>query len=91
MYYVTMTDKALSRWGRAEGRINKLVFICEDYEQAVCVETKADNRREMIYVNICSKKPYYDKRRYYTQYKTIKDYPAWFRDLRERSIGNGKV
>ena len=26
MYYVTMTDKFMSGWGKARGKINKLVF-----------------------------------------------------------------
>ena len=28
-YYVSMTDKFFSNWGKARGRINKLVIECE--------------------------------------------------------------
>ena len=34
MYYVTMTDKFMSGWGRAEGKINKFVVECETREKA---------------------------------------------------------
>ena len=28
-YYVTMTDKFMSGWGEAAGKVNKLVIECE--------------------------------------------------------------
>jgi len=78
MYYVTMTDKFLSGWGKANGKINKLIFECETYDQARIVFDNAENRSDQKYINICSKKPYYNSKRYYPQYKTIKDYPSWY-------------
>ena len=54
-YFVTMTDKALSGWGCAKDRINKLVFECKDYKEAVTVQENAENRTDMKYINICSK------------------------------------
>ena len=78
MYYVTMTDTVLSGWGQAEGKINKLVFQCESYDQAALVEQNALDRTDQKYINIRSTRPYYNKDRYYTQFKTIKDYPTWY-------------
>ena len=82
MYYVTMTDTVLSGWGQAEGKINKLVFQCESYDQAALVEQNALDRTDQKYINIRSTRPYYNKDRYYTQFKTIKDYPTWYQKNR---------
>lgn len=78
MYYVTMTDRVLSGWGNAKGKINKLIFVCKDMSEAMTVEQNANNRTDMTYVNICEKMRYYNKDRYYAQVKTIEDYPSWY-------------
>lgn len=90
-YYVSMTDKFMSGWGEARGKINKLVFICDSMEEARIVEDNAHNRTEQIYINICINKPYYNKRDYYTQYETKGDYNSWyikdyFKDRKEVSV-----
>ena len=59
MYYVTMTDKFMSGWGAAAGKINKLVIECETYDQAEQIERAAKTRREMKRVGIRTSKPYY--------------------------------
>lgn len=79
-YYVTMTDKFMSGWGEADGKINKLIFICETYKQAEIVEQNAMNRTDMKYINICSSKPYYPPGKYYAQIKTIENYPRWYEE-----------
>ena len=74
MYWVTMTDKFFSH---VEGTTSKLVIECETYDEAVIVEENANNRSEMIHVNIRSTKPYYP---YYNVYWHDKeDYPSWFK------------
>jgi len=78
-YYVTMTDKFMSGWGCARGKINKLVFECETLEEAEIVADNARNRTDQKYINICSRKPYYPSSRYYVQVKTKKDYPSWYK------------
>jgi hypothetical protein len=78
MYYVTTTDTFMSGWGQAKNKINKLVFSCDDFKQAVIVADNARYRTDQKHVNICSNKPYYNSNRYYVQYKTIKDYPSWY-------------
>ena len=59
MYYVTMTDKFMSGWGQARNMTNKLVIECDTYQQAEQLESHANTRSEMKYVNIRSSKPYY--------------------------------
>ena len=77
-YYVSMTDKVLSGWWPAEGKINKLVFACDDYTQALIVAENAKARTDQARVRICCHKPRYNPSTYYVQYKTIADYPAWY-------------
>lgn len=36
--YVSMTDKFLSGWGLASHKIDKLVIICDDFEQAETIK-----------------------------------------------------
>lgn len=69
MYFVTMTDKFMSGWGKAEGRIAKFVVECETYEQAETIQNNAQKRGEMKYINITTKKPYFNPRKYITTTK----------------------
>lgn len=78
MYYVTMTDTFMSGWGLAKNKKNKLVFICDDMEQAQIVADNAAYRTDQKYINICVRAPRYNNKTHYTQYKTIEDYPSWY-------------
>lgn len=77
-WYVTMTDKFMSGWGNAQGKINKLVFVCESLTEARIVAENAENRKDQKYINITSNKPYYSPSRYYAQVKTREEYPKWY-------------
>lgn len=77
-YYVTMTDKFMSGWGMASGKINKLIFVCESYEEARIIENNAIDRGDQKYINITTKKPYYNASRYYAQYKNKEEYETWY-------------
>lgn len=57
MFYVRMTDKAMSGWGAAVNRNSVLVVECDDYEQAVAIEKAAKARPEMRRVMIVSNPP----------------------------------
>lgn len=72
-YYVTMTDKFMSGWGRAEGKISKFVIECDSYESAERIQRNAEGRSEMKHVNLCTTKPNYNSRRYYTSWKHESD------------------
>lgn len=87
--YVTMTDKFMSNWGHARGLQNKLIFICEDYKEALAVYGNAERREEMKYINICLTRPFYYRATegtdyecngYYVQIKTKDDYANWYRE-----------
>jgi hypothetical protein len=78
--YVTMTDKFMSGWGLAEGKINKLVFECDNIQEARIVTENAENRSDQKHVNIRYTRPSYSCSRYYTQYKTKQDYPSWYEE-----------
>ena len=76
--YVTMTDKFMSGWGMADGKINKLIFECDSIQEAHIVADNAENRDDMKYINVTYTKPYYAPGRYYTQTKTKEEYEAWY-------------
>jgi hypothetical protein len=76
--YVTMTDSFLSGWGRAEGKINKLVFECDSKEEAFTVMENAEARGDQKYINYTYKKPYYSPSRYLAQFKTKEEYGKWY-------------
>ncbi|OME54010.1 hypothetical protein BSK59_15630 [Paenibacillus odorifer] len=77
--FVTMTDKHMSGWGMADGKINKLIFECDSWEEAEIVEQNAINQGSMKYINTSRKKPYYSPSRYYVQTKTKEDYESWYK------------
>jgi hypothetical protein len=70
-YYVTMTDKFMSGWGKAEGKINKYVISCATYQEAEIIEQNAKRRPEMKHINIVDKLPYYSPERYVLSLKTF--------------------
>jgi hypothetical protein len=73
-----MTDKFMSGWGNAKGRINKLIFICDTVDEAKIVFKNAGERSDMKFINICYKKPWYSPEKYYVQEKTKESYPSWY-------------
>lgn len=79
-YYVTMTDKFMSGWGKAQGKVNKLVISCNTYQEANIVAYNAKRRSEMKNVNILDHKPYYNQDRYcVSRHGRIEgDYGSWF-------------
>ncbi len=78
-YYVTMTDDFMSNWGKSEGKKNKMIFICKDYNEAQTVAQNAKNRGDQKNINITTKKPYYNPETHYTQIKTREEYPKWYK------------
>ncbi len=80
MYYVTMTDKFMSGWGKAREKTNKLVISCDTMSEALIVEANALSRDEMKYVNIRSTKPYYNNDGYFVSRHDKSDYGSWFVD-----------
>ena len=77
--YVTMTDKFLSGWGRAEGKINKLIFVCDSAEEAQIVFHNAESRGDMKHINMTVTKPYYSPSKYYAQFRTQEDASNWYK------------
>ena len=78
MVYVTMTDKFMSGWGMAEGKINKLVIECENNAQAAKIAHCANNFPEMKYVNVRYTRPSYNSCKYLTSWKKYRDMTGWF-------------
>lgn len=74
--YVSMTDKFLSGWGLANNKIDKLVIICENFEQAETIKKNAGMRGDMKNINICLNKPRYNPNRYIVSYKNFDELGA---------------
>ena len=79
MVYVTMTDKFMSGWGMAEGKINKIVIECENSVQAEKIADCANSRSEMKYINIRYSKPSYNSSKYLTSWKKYCDMTGWIK------------
>lgn len=58
-YYVTMTDKFLSNWGKAAGKISKIVILCDSREEAEIVFDNGKARSDMKDLALTNKKPSY--------------------------------
>ena len=56
-WYVSMTDRFMSGWGRAEGMTNRHVILCDDINDAYRIERLACRRDEMKRVTITRNKP----------------------------------
>ena len=78
MYYVVMTDTFMSGWGRADGKKNKLIFVCDTMDEAEIVKANAEARGDMIGIRIRTTAPHYDENTNFVQYKTKEDYPHWY-------------
>lgn len=72
-FYVTMTDKFMSGWGMAENLTNKLVIECPSFNHARAIKDAAEKRSEMKYINIVSKIPHYNSKRYLASHKNFTD------------------
>ncbi len=69
MYYVTATDKSMSNWKFTKIKTNKVVVVCNSFDEAEEVERALDNRKEMKYVSIRASKPYYNSNYTISWYK----------------------
>ena len=68
--FVWMTDKFMSGWGQAGGKINKLIIRCDTLEQAECIFKNAQMRDEMKNINYGRKLPYFSESKYKLSFKT---------------------
>lgn len=68
-WFVTMTDKTMSGWGLAEGRISKFVVICKTHGEAETLRDRiVANAKSMTYVKVTPTLPNYPVRRYHTSF-----------------------
>ena len=77
--YVSMTDTFMSGWGLSEGKINKLIFECDNYEEVMIVLNNAKNRKEMKYIKVHEKIPKNKENKYFIQIKNKNVYPDWYK------------
>ncbi|MCQ2348937.1 MAG: hypothetical protein MJZ98_00485 [Paludibacteraceae bacterium] len=75
--YVSMTDKFMSGWGRAEGKISKFVVECSSWAQADEIEFVASHRPDMVRVKVSHIKPNYSSSRYHVSLRTYEECSGW--------------
>lgn len=83
MYYVSMIDKVLSDFKNSptEGKKNRLIFECENLDEANIVAENAKKHGDMKGVKISqeNKKPTWEKSTNYVQIKTKENYSKFYR------------
>ena len=67
--YVYATDKFLSGWGCASGKIHKQVAVCENWEQANKMLSGFENDSSYKFVNWSYRKPYFRPGRYTSTFR----------------------
>lgn len=75
-YFVSCTDKFMSGWGLASGKIAKRVIICKDRAQALeMIDRLRRPKNGMKYVNytIGRKAPYYTPSKYIVTFDLFTD------------------
>lgn len=81
MWVVRTTDKIMSGWGRAEGKICKRLIICADKETAFRVCKNMQSTHEFIYIgcgNIGARGiPRYSPSKYVVSFHRAEDCPLW--------------
>lgn len=95
-YYVTCTDTFLSGWGKAKGKTNKLIFVCDTAEEQKIVANNCEARTDMVNVILHSSIPFgltaltkdtYIRALEYIQVKTREECAAFYRkDFFPRNI-----
>lgn len=75
--YVWATDKFLSGWGCAEGKIHKQVAVCENWEEANKMLDGFGNDSSYKHVNWSYTKPYFKPSRYTCTFRPAKNFTCW--------------
>jgi hypothetical protein len=74
-----MTDLFYSNWGPGEGKIAKLIFECDNLEEAEIITHNASLRNDRTNIRISYFPPNYDPEKYYVQVRK-KNKNNWFNE-----------
>ena len=72
--YVYATDKFLSVWGCAEGKIHKQVAVCDNWDEADKMIAGFKSDDSFKHVNWTTKKPYFNSNRYTATFRPAKQW-----------------
>lgn len=72
--YVWATDKFLSNWGCASGKIHKQIVICNGWNDAERIIRGMQSDTTFSYVNYGYRLPYFSPSRYTTTTRPSSDY-----------------
>lgn len=78
-YYVLCNDSFMSGWGYASGKINTIILVCADYNEAKKVAAYTESRNDQKYVRIVSNKPRLNNATHYYSLHDRYSYPNWYK------------
>lgn len=84
--YVTMTDKYLSDFGEAKGKVRRLIIECDTEEQVQEVVDNAKARGDMIRIKVNRSKIHKKKEVSYLHLKYEDLPPTWKRGLAKLEV-----
>ena len=77
--YVILTDTFMSGWGPARNKVNRLVFPCNDAQEADTVAQYANGRSDTADIYITEQRPSVFLKNQLWQLMTPQVAPAWYR------------
>ena len=72
--YVWATDKFLSGWGVAEGKIHKQVAVCDNWDEADKIIAGFTKSNDFKSVGYSTKKPSWNQSRYTSTFRPGKEW-----------------
>lgn len=88
-YYVSMTDKFLSGWGKAQGKRARYIYCARDLEQARIIQQNAKCRGDQKNVTVAARPKF--KHGDLVMFKTALDGRRWYeKEAFCDKEGNGK-
>lgn len=87
--FVWMTDKFMSGWGGACGRVAKYVIECDNLVQAEAIAKAAEARSEMRSVNYGAKCPYFSESRYQVTQRNVRELSGpWLKHMPQSELSS---
>lgn len=77
--FVSFTDRFLSGWGEAVGKVHKQVIICDNWAEADKIESSLNSDRSASWVRVYREMPYFAPGKYSVSYRMASDCPAWLK------------
>lgn len=74
VFYVWASDKCLTGWGPAIGKIVKHIVICDNWDEAKKILHGFNESEEFKHVNWGFKKPYFSPQKYIVSFRAAQEW-----------------